>query len=201
MLGIKKRLLEAIFFLENMPVSIEELVKYLKLNKNECLLLVEQLIEEYSNKKSGIEIKQVAGGYQMHPADDLKEHLVEIYADRKKSRLSRAMLETLAIIAWKQPITRPEIESVRGVDCTSAIKILIEKELIEEKGRKEVIGRPILYGTTNDFLRYFGLKNLDELPKLEEIKNAMFRPIKKGEIENEEIVEQSEIDFKNKEND
>ncbi len=187
----KKKLLEAILFLENMPVTIEEISKFTKLDKNECVLLAEELMEEFNKKTHGICIIKIAGGYQMVPSEELKDELVEIYADRKKSRLSRATLETLAIIAWKQPCTRAEVENIRGVDCSNAIKILAAKELIEEKGRKEVIGRPILYGTTKEFLRYFGLRNLDELPPLEEIKNVMFRPIKTGEAKDyEEKLEQ-----------
>jgi segregation and condensation protein B len=195
MAGFEKRLLEAILFLENMPVEAEELAKHIKTNVNECILLLEQLSEEYKAKKSGLDIRNVPGGYQMFPSDDLKDNLVEIFSNRKKSRLSRSVLETLAIIAWQQPVTRPEIESIRGVDCTAPVKMLIEKELVEEKGRKEVIGRPILYGTTNEFLRYFNLKDISQLPQLEEIKNTMFRRIKEDEISDDADIEDSEMDL------
>lgn len=192
---IKKRELEAILFLENMPISIEDISNYLEISNNDCVLMVEALIDEYKKADRGIEIVHIAGGYQMIPSNDLKERLIDIYSDRKKSRLTKSSLETLAIIAWNQPITKAEIENIRGVDCSNSVKQLIEKELIEEKGRKEVIGRPILYGTTQEFLRYFGLKNLDELPPLNEIKNIMFRPIKREEIKNQNIIDQEEIDF------
>jgi segregation and condensation protein B len=195
MQGIKKRELEAILFLENMPITIEDISRYLEITQNECVLLIESLIEEYSKVRRGIEIIHIAGGYQMVPAVDLKERLIDIYSDRKKSRLTKSSLETLAIVAWNQPITKAEIENIRGVDCANSVKQLVEKELIEEKGRKEVIGRPILYGTTQEFLRYFGLKRLEDLPPLNEIKNIMFRPIKKGEIKNETTVGQEEIEF------
>ncbi len=185
----KKKLLEAILFLENMPVSIEEIEKFLKINKNDCILLAEELMQEFNGKTHGIKIIKIAGGYQMIPSEDLKDELIEIYADRKKSRLSRAALETLAIIAWKQPCTRAEVENIRGVDCSNSIKILQQKELVVVCGRKEVIGRPILYGTTKEFLRYFGLKTLEELPPLEEIKNVMFRPVKRGEADTYEQCE------------
>ncbi len=192
---MKKRLLESILFLENMPVSPEDLSKYLEIEVNDCILLAEQLSDEYKKNNRGIEIISIAGGFQMLPANDLKDHLIDIFSDRRKSRLTKSSLETLAIVAWNQPITRAEIENVRGVDCTNTIKQLLEKELIEETGRKEVIGRPILYGTTQEFLRYFGLKDLNELPPLEEIKNALYRPIKKNEIKNTEAVENSELEL------
>ena len=134
----------------------------------ECL---EDMIHAYARRiNSGLHIVRIAGGYQMATRPPLAPDIARLLAaPGQKSRLSRPALETLAIIAYQQPVTQAEIEAVRGVSADAVLKTLAERHLVEETGRKEVAGRPILYGTTPDFLHYFGLHTLDDLPPLEDI--------------------------------
>ncbi len=130
--------------------------------------MLAELQEEYRRGKKGIQIIEIANGYQMTTRPDLAPYIERLYRPQTNFGLSKAALETLAIIAYKQPITRGELEMIRGVKVDSPMNTLIEKGLVKDLGRKEGAGRPVLFGTTEKFLQHFGLKSVDELPSLEE---------------------------------
>jgi segregation and condensation protein B len=165
-----KSIIEALIYVADEPISEDTLVDLLGKDQKELIrTAVHQIIQQYQSKEHGIEVKLVAGGLKMATKPEhhewvrkLVKHLIP------PMRLSLAALETLAVIAYRQAITLPEIQEVRGVNATAVLKTLIEKKLITTAGRKNVIGRPILYRTTKEFLIQFGLKDLDELPSLEE---------------------------------
>ena len=139
------------------------------LSREEIRSAIVELLAEYRSDRRGIEIKEVAGGYKMATKPEHHEAVRQFVKTLKPPvRLSLAALETLAVVAYRQPVTLPEIQEVRGVNATAVIKTLLEKKLITTAGRKDVIGRPILYRTTRDFLFQFGLKDLSELPSLKE---------------------------------
>jgi segregation and condensation protein B len=165
-----KNAIEAILFVSSKPVNIETLIKILPINGNKNLLeqALKELIEEYNSNNRGVFIREVAGGYQIASKEKYGEIINKYFAHDKKKNLSRHALETLAIIAYKQPITLAEISELRGKNSAHAIKSLLEKKLIKISGRKNVIGKPFLYSTTSEFLILFGLKNLSELPKITE---------------------------------
>ena len=165
-----KPIIETLIYLAEEPLTIESLVKILgKENEDSIRKLVKSLKEQYQKSDSGIEIKEVADGFKMSTKPEYHDWVQKYIKHRKGPvRLSLPALETLAVIAYKQPVTLPEIQDVRGVNAVGVMKNLIEKKLVTMGGRKNVIGRPILYRTTKDFLVQFGLKNLSELPSLEE---------------------------------
>jgi len=160
--------IEALLFASGEPVSAARLATIIDISEEHIELLIAQLIQEMEETNRGLTIVAVAGGYQMCT----KPHLagvIEKLAEVQAAKLSVAAMETLAIIAFRQPITRQEIESIRGVKADRVITTLLERCLIKEVGRKDALGRPILYGTTDEFLKCFGLKSLDELPSFSEI--------------------------------
>ncbi|NLM38212.1 MAG: SMC-Scp complex subunit ScpB [Firmicutes bacterium] len=159
-----KAVLEAVIFASSEPVTVKELSIILALNYETVERLLAELKEEYLDQQRGIQIKEVAGGFQFVTKPEYADYLEKLKKVPRPSPLSQAALETLAIIAYRQPITRAEIETIRGVRVDSSLATLLERGLIEEAGRKDGPGRPILYGTTKKFLKYFGLKSLDELP-------------------------------------
>ncbi|MBU2102427.1 MAG: SMC-Scp complex subunit ScpB [Candidatus Omnitrophota bacterium] len=163
-----KAIVESLLFVNERPLGLDELASVLELDKKEIESVTEELIGEYAQQASGVCIVKVAGGYQMCSRPDNEPWIKKMYRERSKQKLSVAALETLAIIAYKQPITRMEIESIRGVNIDGVVKHLVDLGLIKTEGRKEVIGRPFLYITTRKFLEYFGLNHLKDLPKLEE---------------------------------
>ena len=139
------------------------------LSREEIRSAIVELLAEYRSDQRGIEIKEVAGGYKMATKPEHHEAVRQFVKTLKPPvRLSLAALETLAVVAYRQPVTLPEIQEVRGVNATAVVKTLLEKKLITTAGRMDVIGRPILYRTTRDFLFQFGLKDLSELPSLKE---------------------------------
>jgi segregation and condensation protein B len=165
-----KPILEAIIYVAEEPISEATLLTLLGKEHQEAIReALRQLLERYQSPECGLEIREVAGGYKL--ATKAEHHdWVRKYVKQHTppTKLSLAALETLAVIAYRQPITVPEIQDVRGVNAVSVLKTLLDKKLITTSGRKNVIGRPILYRTTKEFLVHFGLKNLDELPSLEE---------------------------------
>ena len=142
--------------------------------KNQVMIAIEELRAEYSADAHGIEIRQIAGGYRMSTKPE-QHDLVRTFAKSLKPpiRLSLPALETLAVIAYKQPVTIPEISEIRGVDSSGVIATLLDRKLITTTGRKDVIGRPILYKTTKEFLLRFGLKDVNELPSMEEFEKLV----------------------------
>lgn len=198
--------IEALLFYAGDRISINRLSDICQSEEMSLCLAIEHLNEVYKASNSGIEIIEVDNGYQMCTAP---RHLQLIQAYRQKpvkSTLTQTLIETLAIVAYSQPITRTQIEDVRGVRCEHAISKLLEYGLIEEVGRLNVIGRPILFGTTNEFLRHFGFKNLEEMPKIKEELLEKFKQEIKEEMSYyeeeekqkyptvDELIENSEID-------
>lgn len=164
-----KPIIESIILSSPEPVTPERLLKvFPSFTREQILNVLEELKEEYDKSSSrGFYIKKVNGGYQFRTKPVYAEW-IHRYNETKPQRLSRSALEVLAVIAYKQPVTKPEIESIRGVDSTGALKTLLEKNLIKTAGRKDVPGRPLLYVTTGKFLEVFGLNSLQDLPGIDE---------------------------------
>jgi segregation and condensation protein B len=171
-----KKAIECIILVSEKPVSSKELIEvFPDLDKEELEQCLDELINEWNEIGRGFRLQEVAGGYQFRTLSDYSEIIIQ-FKQSKPFRLSRAALEVLAIIAYRQPTTKIEIDQIRGVDSSGVIGLLLDKRLIEMQGRKEVIGRPFLYGTTEEFLQTFGLKSLKDLPtlkELEEIQKSM----------------------------
>ncbi len=163
-----KKIIEAIFFVSDKPVSIMTLKDVLKdIEPTDIRTYIEELNSEYNASDRSFGIKEIAGGFQMLTDPVYSTWISSIYK-RPPDRLTNPALETLAIIAYKQPLTRSDIEIIRGVNVDGVLHTLEERSLIRTKGRVDAPGRPILYGTTNEFLQHFGLKSLEDLPKLKE---------------------------------
>ncbi len=135
--------------------------------------VLEELMTEFNSMQHAVEIRRIAGGYRITTLPEQHEVLMDYLKSKPSARLTQAALETLAVIAYKQPVTSPEISEIRSVKGSSTLKTLLEKKLIEIRGRKKVIGRPILYGTSQEFLIHFGLNDLSELPSLEEFEEII----------------------------
>jgi len=165
-----KGVLEALLFVNEKPISLEQIRKALPtVSSNEVKKLILILSDEYALRKCGMTIVEIAGGFQMLSNPLYASYVRNFYQTKHKEKLSKPALETLAIIAYKQPVSRADIEQIRGVNTDGVFVHLLNKELIKVVGRKEVPGRPFIYGTTKEFLEYFGLKSLESLPKLEEL--------------------------------
>jgi segregation and condensation protein B len=165
----KKSALEAFLFLSGDVLTLSALKDVAGLSDADIKRLMAELIEEYRERNAGLLIAEIAGGYQMVTNPQCAEWVKKFKSTQVSGKLSMPALETLAIIAYKQPIIRAEIEQIRGVNSDSAIKTLYEKRLIKIMGRKEAPGRPFFYGTTREFLQYFGLKDLTDLPTLKDL--------------------------------
>ncbi|CBE68260.1 MAG: SMC-Scp complex subunit ScpB [Candidatus Methylomirabilis oxygeniifera] len=162
-------IIEALLFVSDAPVSLERIEAVLDgYSKAEVNRLLADLLEQYRQPDRGISLSEVAGGYRLTTKPEAAPWIQRLRGS-KPARLSRAALETLALIAYKQPITKPEIVAVRGVMVDGVLKTLVERDLVRILGRKPEVGRPILYGTSRSFLEYFGFKDLSELPTLKEI--------------------------------
>lgn len=161
-----KSAIEALLFVAGEPVSVSSLVKITEMPESEIKKLMEELISDYRAAHSGIQIVEIADGYQMVTNPDFSMWIKKFKNINQSSKLSPPTLETLAIIAYKQPVTKLEIDQLRGVNSDGAVKSLLDRRLIKIVGRKETPGRPFLYGTTKEFLQYFGLKNLSDLPPI-----------------------------------
>lgn len=163
-----KAILESLLFAAGEPVSLNRLAAVLdSVPKEEVRNALNGLGAQYSQGGRGLTVEEVAGGYQLRTRKEFAPQIRKLLAG-KPPRLSRSLLETLAIVAYRQPVTRPEIEQVRGVDCGGVLETLLERRLVKIGGRKEAPGRPMLYETTSEFLEVFGLKDLDSLPDLKE---------------------------------
>lgn len=169
-----KGLIEAILYIETEPVSHKKLSELLNLETKKIKELLGDLNKEYIERQSGLQINEIANEIRISTNVLYGEFLKNYYNTQHKSKFSKSSLETLAIIAYKQPITRSEIEDIRGVSSDNAVRDLLEKKLIKIVGRKKVPGNPILYGSTKEFLAFFGLKNINDLPTLKEIKELKF---------------------------
>jgi segregation and condensation protein B len=165
--GRVRTVLETLLFLAERPLSVEELRQATGLEPERIARALDQLSGQYREGLSGVVLHEVAGGWQLRTSP-LNSGYARRFLRVKPQRLTRAALETLAIVAYRQPVTRPEVEEVRGVDCGAVLKALLERRLVKILGKKEEPGRPILYGTTREFLEFFALKDLASLPTLRE---------------------------------
>lgn len=165
----KKSLIEALIFISGEPVSIADLRNNTELAEAEIKQLLDEMILDYRKENRGLLIMEIANGYQMVTNPQFAPWIKKFRNTTASSRLSAPALETLAIIAYNQPIIKAEVEQIRGVGSDGVIKTLLDKRLIKIMGRKEVPGKPLLYGTTREFLQYFGLKDLTDLPTLKEL--------------------------------
>lgn len=165
-----KKAIESIIFISDQPVSVDKLsLAFPNVERAQLRKCLKELVEEWEALNRGFLLSEIAGGYQFRTDPRYSEDISNYNKKIKKFRLSRAALEVTAIIAYKQPVTKVEIEAIRGVDSSGVINVLMERRVIEIKGRKEVIGKPFLYGTTAEFLEVFGLKTLNDLPTLKEL--------------------------------
>jgi segregation and condensation protein B len=176
-----KNIVEALIFASDEPLNDSEIIKTIKgidgddaeINSQIISEIISELNEDYNSKGISFGIVRVAGGYLFGTREEYSKYIGFLSSEKSKRRLSQAALETLAIIAYKQPITKPEIESIRGVNSDYIIATLLDKKLITISGRAETIGRPLLYSTTKEFLIYFGLNSIQDLPKPREIEEIM----------------------------
>jgi segregation and condensation protein B len=182
----RKSAIEALLLASEKPLALEQIRLALdSADSNEVRKLIDEMRAEYEAQERGIRIAEIAGGFQMITAAQYAPFLKKLFKDRHTERLSKPALETLAIIAYKQPLTRNEIELLRNVNVDGVMKSLLDKNLIRISGRKKSPGRPCVYGTTRQFMEHFGLKSLEDLPRIEEF-SALAEKKDLVEIEPEE---------------
>jgi segregation and condensation protein B len=160
--------IEALIFVSDEPLSARTIADVLKEDKELINQTISALAQEFNARNGGLQLREVAGGWQFATRPEYHEHVRAFLKTRPSAKLTIASLETLAVIAYRQPVTVPEILEIRGVQSPSAIKTLLDKKLIVAKGRKDTVGRPMMYGTSKEFLLQFGLKDLSELPSVED---------------------------------
>ena len=174
--GQLKPAVECLLFVSTEPITVKEMAAALEMEEDEAL--VEAAVEELRQDmapRSGLQVARLAGGYQMCTRSEYAEYVARLLAP-SKHKLSRAALETLAVVAYRQPVTQPEIEAIRGVQVDGVMKTLLDHGLIREIGRKQSPGRPILYATTREFLQRFGLNDLTDLPDVDELSSGAQDP-------------------------
>ncbi len=174
--------IEAVLFASGDPISIERLSQAFEIKPEQVENFIEQLEKKYENENSGVYVIRLENTYQLVTREEYAPYIKKVFDIKRRTPLSSAALEVLAVVAYNQPVTRAFIEQVRGVDCSGVVTTLVEKGLIEERGRLELPGRPLLYGTTKTFLRSFSLNDLSDLP-----------PLPKDNIEVGDVGEQLEI--------
>ena len=173
--GIKSAL-EAMMFTWGVPLEASTAAEVLNLSVKETKEALEELMTEYEQEERGIRLRRIEKGYQFVTAEEMGSYVERLCTPVRKRKLSQSALEVLAIIAYKQPVTKGEIEAIRGIRCDRVLEGLMNKSLVEQVGRSEAIGRPLLYGTTTDFLRFFNLSDLKELPDIQDIEEAVETP-------------------------
>ncbi|MEW6684693.1 MAG: SMC-Scp complex subunit ScpB [Candidatus Edwardsbacteria bacterium] len=184
-----KRVIEALLFASDLPLSLAKLKNLLgEIDPKNLKELMLEINQDYEREGHSFEIREIGGGFQIYTRPEYAKWIHELYKGRKPPRLTHAALETLAIIAYKQPVTRADIEVIRGVNVDSVIATLLERNLITMVGKDKRPGRPLLYGTTSEFLRYFGLNSISDLPKIEELE--AFLKKKEEEQEKDEPLPQ-----------
>jgi len=168
-------LIEAILYMEASAITIEDLAKVSLLSEAVTQEALECLAQEYeAAAERGVKIVMQAGGYLIVPKEELWEYLKLHYGKKNEAKLSKAALETLSIIAYSQPVTRVDIEAIRGVSADNMIRLLLDKKLIQEVGKKDIPGKPAMFGTTKEFLKVFNLNSIADLPKLSEAEKERF---------------------------
>lgn len=175
-------IIEAILFTMGESVELDKIASVLELDKKETKKIIESMMERYEDPAYGVRIIELDGAYQMCTKSEMYEYLIKIAKQPKKHVLTDVLLETLSIIAYKQPITRVEIEKIRGVSCDHAVNKLVEYNLVCELGRLDAPGRPLLFGTTEEFLRSFGVQSIDELPVLNPVQVEEFKQEAEAEM-------------------
>jgi segregation and condensation protein B len=181
-----KRILEALLFASGKPLTIPEIKKLAQgVTPKEIEKLIGELREEYNREARSFELIDIAGGFQIVTRKEYAAWLARLEQQKKAKQASHSALETLAIMAYKQPVTRAEIEELRGVDISGVLLTLLERGFIKIVGKKEVPGRPFLYGTTEKFLEHFGLKSLSDMPQIAEIKTLVEKAVKREGMEGE----------------
>ncbi len=173
-LDTETALVETVLFLESEPQTMESLAKITRLSQDVVEECIGRLKEKYSQQDSGIEISQIIGGWMLTPKKECFDFVKEKYGKKNEGRLSKAAIETLSIIAYSQPITRAEIESIRHVNADNMMRLLLDRKFIKEVGKKDIPGKPVLYGTTNEFLEFFHLQSIADLPQLDEKESERF---------------------------
>ncbi len=167
-------LIESILYLENEPVDLGSLSRISGLSRDVVRSALDALRVVYEQPSHGLELCDVGGGFSLGPKERYWQSLRQRYGRKNDNRLSKAALETLSIVAYSQPVTRAEIEGIRGVSADGMIRLLMARELVGEVGKKEAPGRPIQYGTTREFLRVFRLASIADLPKLDEVDSQKY---------------------------
>lgn len=167
----RKGIIEALIFVSEEPITAKTIASVLREDRDVVEAALTELATEFNGRNGGLQLREVAGGWQFATRPEYHEHVRAYLKSRPSAKLSIASLETLAVIAYKQPVTVPEILEIRGVQSPSSIKTLLDKKLIVAKGRKETVGRPMMYGTSKEFLLQFGLKDLSELPSMEDFQD------------------------------
>lgn len=187
------RIIEAFLFTSDKPLSLTRLGQLLPESKpHEVKQALDELATHF--RDHSLRIVEVGGGFQMVTGPDYHQYIQKLFASRSRPRLSQAALETLSVVTYKQPVSRIEIEAIRGVNSDGVLGTLLERNLIEIRGRAETVGRPLLYGTTSDFLQYFGLNDPSDLPKLEEIEAMLDNKEDDGREESTDRIEESQDD-------
>lgn len=167
----RRGVLEALIFVSEEPLSAKVIADVLREDRAVVEEALSELAKEFNGRNGGLQLREVAGGWQFATRPEYHEHVRAYLKSRPSAKLSIASLETLAVIAYKQPVTVPEILEIRGVQSPSSVKTLLDKKLIVAKGRKDTVGRPMMYGTSKEFLMQFGLKDLGELPSMEDFQD------------------------------
>ncbi len=178
-----KKIIEALLFAATKPLTVPEIRKAVKpLTAREAEAIIAELKEEYLQQGRSFEIIEIAGGYEMATRKEYAPWILKIELQKKAKQVTQSALETLAILAYKQPVTRAEIEDLRGVDVSGVMATLVERNLIKIVGRKEVPGRPFLYGTTEKFLEHFGLNRIEDLPPISDIQSLVEKSVRKEDL-------------------
>ena len=192
-----KGLLEALIFLSSEPLKISSISSSAGIDKSLTRELLDELSLEFEERNGGFILKEISGAYQFYTNEVYFQILGTIFKEKRRETLSKSTLDTLAIIAYKQPITLPEVDEIRGVSSRAMVTTLVAKKLIKPIGQKEVPGRPTLYGTTSEFLIHFGLNKLSDLPPPNEVKELKFEDLgdlQFGEFEDKEFQFRKEME-------
>ena len=169
-----KQVIEAIIFASDEPISTKQInVLVEEATASQIEKIIQNLNLEYTQTKRAFHIAKLAGGYQMVSRDSFSPWIQKLFLGRKKSRLSQAALETLSVIVFKQPVSKTEVSAIRGVNCDGVVKTLLERRLVAISGRSDGPGRPLIYKTTNEFLRYFGVNDISDLPRPREMEEIL----------------------------
>jgi len=161
-------LVEAVLYLESEPIDESAISRICGISKDAVRAALENIAERYTASDCGLELSSIGGGVMISVKREYWESLKERYGKKNEGKISRAAMETLSVVAYKQPVTRTEIEKIRGVSADNMMRLLLEKGLVKEAGKKDVPGKPVMYGTTKEFLKIFGLNSIADLPKLSE---------------------------------